>query len=212
MTVPQKSNNQLSIIKNFINSNEGIQRANRYGLEFNFRNKFPGDTLTNTTTLTTSIGQTNYNSLEMYPSAISFGARAINYVYDNLQGPNYGRAVPNSSKYVGGVVLTFLVTGNLNPMNFFYSWMDQLYRSKNVGSQPFIGSQPSFISYYKEFTSGARAEIKFLDLNGNRKQSWFCEEVYPVECMPIELSAKADSPLLFQVVLNYRNIYRGSIQ
>lgn len=212
MTAPKRSNNQLAIIKDFINANQGIQRANRYALEFTFLNKFPGDTLTNTSVEKTSIGQGNYNSLKMYPSAISFGARAINYVYDNLQGPNYGRAVPNSSKYVGGIVLTFLVTGNLNPMNFFYSWMDQLYRGRNPGNQPFFASQPSIVSYYKDYTEGARAEIQFLDLNGNRKQSWFCEEVYPVECMPIELSAKADSPLLFQVVLNYRNIQRGFIQ
>jgi hypothetical protein len=211
MTAPQKSNNQLSIIKDFISANEGIQRANRYTLKFSFKNKFPGDIISNTTGATPSTGQGNSNSLKMYPSAISFGARAINYVYDNLQGPNYGRAVPNSSKYVGGIVLTFLVTGNLNPMNFFYGWMDRLYGSRIFGIQPFHSGQPSVISYYKDITEGASADINFLDLNGNIKQRWICQEVYPVECMPIELSAKADSPLLFQIVLNYRNILRSQI-
>lgn len=187
--------NQIDVIKNFITKNQGIQRANRYEVTFNIPNiNSVGDDF---------VGPNNTN-LILYPAAISFGARAVNYVYDNLQGYNYGRAVPNSSKYVGGIVFTFLVTGNLNVMNLFYSWMDLLYKKNN---------NYFTTSYYNDVVKYSWAKIKFLDLNGNAtafNSTWTFKEAYPVECMPIELSAKTDTPLLFQVVLNYREIERST--
>ena len=190
--------NQLETIKNFISTNGGIQRANRYEVKF----KFPpiisvNDVASNTDNL----------FVTAYPSAVSFGGRAINYVYDNLQGYNYGRAVPNSSKYVGGVVLTFLVTGNLFIMNKFYDWMDYLYGKKVIGQSNAYYTT----GYYQDAVQNCFMQLDFLNLNGlnaTGKSRWIFKEIYPVECTPIELSAKTDTPLLFQVVLNYREIDR----
>lgn len=189
--------NQIDVIKNFITNNDGIQRANRYEMSFSLPNLATvfGDYPTNT-------------DITLYPAAVSFGARAINYVYDNLQGYGYGRAVPNSSKYVGGIVLTFLVTGNLKVMNMFYDWMDLFYQKQN---------QSKYLTtvYYENTVQYSTATLKFLNLNGvasANKSIWQFKEVYPVECMPIELSAKTDTPLLFQVVLNYKTITRSTAQ
>lgn len=193
--------NQLETIKNFISNNGGIQRANRYQVQF----KFPPilasyDPGSNTDNL----------FVTAYPSAVSFGGRAINYVYDNLQGYNYGRAVPNSSKYVGGVVLSFVVTGNLFIMNKFYDWMDYLYGKKVIGQSNAYYTT----AYYADAVQPAFMQLDFLNLNGLNaigKSRWVFKEIYPVECTPMELSAKADTPLLFQVVLNYREIDRFKI-
>lgn len=197
--------NQLETIKNFISNNGGIQRANRYQVQI----KFPQLPVGVVEQAGAQSGQDNL-FVTAYPSAVSFGGRAINYVYDNLQGYNYGRAVPNSSKYVGGVVLTFLVTGNLFIMNKFYDWMDYLYGKRSVGQS----NSYYTTSYYQDSVQPAMMQLDFLNLNGLNaigKSRWTFKEIYPVECTPMELSAKADTPLLFQVVLNYREIDRITV-
>jgi hypothetical protein len=149
----------------------------------------------------------------LYPSAVSFGGRAINYVYDNLQGPNYGRAIPNSSKYVGGIILTFLVTGNLKILNTFTDWMDLIYQNQTNGTPSYVNGSVvgGWVSNYYGNNIAQNFKINFLNLNGQTTQTWYFEEVYPVECLPLELSAKADTPLLYQVVLNYRSFTRGPV-
>lgn len=183
--------NSIDTIKNFLDLRQGIQRANRYSVKIN-----------------KSTGEGNVETVTVYPSAVSFGARATNYVYDGLQGYGYGRAVPNSTSYVGGVVLTFLVTGDLFILNYFNDWFDSLYKNELTGTSKFV------VPYYDNAVYNSSMNIDFLDLNGNLSpgtSSWLFTEVYPVESMPIEMSAKPDSPLLYQVVLRYRTIKRSAV-
>ena len=101
--------NNIETIKTYLDTHQGLQRANRYSV-----------LIKNITT--------NGTALKCYPEAISFGARATNYIYDNLQGYGYGRAVPNSSKFVGGIVMTFMVTGDLDILTYFNNWFDFMYK------------------------------------------------------------------------------------
>jgi hypothetical protein len=188
--------NNIDNLKNYLDVRGGLQRSNRYSVKIfrpNLRD-LPG-------------GAVSSSYVNLYPSEISFGARATNYIYDGLQGYNYGRSVPNSTKYVGGIVMSFFVTGDLFVLNYFNDWFDALYNRKD---------NSFFVPWYTETVQPANLQLTYLDLNGNQttsgnKQSlWNFEEVYPVEAMPIVLSAKADSPVIYQVVLNYRALTRSS--
>ena len=191
--MPINSNN-IDTIKNFLNTRGGIQRSNRYKIQIS---------------RPSLEGIANASNVVVYPSEISFGARATNYIYDGLQGYNYGRAVPNSTKYVGGIVMTFIVTGDLFILNYFNDWFDAMYQKNN---------NSFFVPWYTDTVQPANVILTYLDLNGNASNTannqsvWTFEEVYPVECMPIQLTAKADSPLLYQAVLNYRTITRSGSQ
>ena len=191
--MPINSNN-IDTIKNFLNTRGGIQRSNRYKIQIS---------------RPSLEGIANASNVVVYPSEVTFGARATNYIYDGLQGYNYGRAVPNSTKYVGGIVMTFLVTGDLFILNYFNDWFDAMYQKNN---------NTFFVPWYTDTVQPANVIITYLDLNGNASNTpnnqsvWTFEEVYPVECMPIQLTAKADSPLLYQAVLNYRTITRSGSQ
>jgi len=191
--MPINSNN-IDTIKNFLNTRGGIQRSNRYKIQIS---------------RPSLEGIANASNVVVYPSEVTFGARATNYIYDGLQGYNYGRAVPNSTKYVGGIVMTFLVTGDLFILNYFNDWFDAMYQKNN---------NSFFVPWYTDTVQPANVILTYLDLNGNASNTannqsvWTFEEVYPVECMPIQLTAKADSPLLYQAVLNYRTITRSGSQ
>jgi hypothetical protein len=188
------NNNSIDILKNFLNTRGGIQRSNRYKVQIN-RPALQG-----------IAGASN---ITVYPSEISFGARATNYIYDGLQGYNYGRAVPNSTKYVGGIVMTFLVTGDLYILNYFNDWFDAMYQKNN---------NTFFVPWYTDTVQPANLQLTYLDLNGNpantpnNQSIWTFNEVYPVESIPLQLTAKSDSPLLYQTVLNYRSITRSGSQ
>jgi hypothetical protein len=176
--------NNIENIKTYLDIRQGLQRANRYSVVIKHEIN-------------------NVNFLTCYPASISFGARATNYIYDNLQGYGYGRAVPNSSKFVGGIVMTFMVTGDLDILTYFNDWFDSMY-SKTANST-------FTVPFYDDAVLGSELYLTYLDLNGNPSPGyslWTFKEIYPVECMPLELAAKPDSPLLYQVVLNYRNIER----
>lgn len=178
--------NNIETIKTYLDTHQGLQRANRYSVVI--KNIASDDT-----------------ALTFYPEAISFGARATNYIYDNLQGYGYGRAVPNSSKFVGGIVMTFMVTGDLSVLTYFNDWFDSMY-AKNANST-------FTVPFYDDAVLGSELYLTYLDLNGNPspgRSVWTFKEIYPVECMPLEMSSKPDSPLLYQVVLNYRNIERST--
>jgi hypothetical protein len=176
--------NNIETIKTYLDTHQGLQRANRYSV------------------IIKNIAS-NDAAMTFYPVSISFGARATNYIYDNLQGYGYGRAVPNSSKFVGGIVMTFMVTGDLDILTYFNDWFDSMY-SKTANST-------FTVPFYDDAVLGSELYLTYLDLNGNPSPGyslWTFKEIYPVECMPLELAAKPDSPLLYQVVLNYRNIER----
>lgn len=182
----QQNLNNIETIKTYLDTHQGIQRANRYSVVIK------------------NIADSG-SSLTCYPEAISFGARATNYIYDNLQGYGYGRAVPNSSKFVGGIVMTFMVTGDLNILTYFNNWFDSMYAKNEQNNNAFT------VPFYDDSVLGSELYLTYLDLNGNPAPGvslWTFKEIYPVECMPLEMSAKPDSPLLYQVVLNYRNIER----
>ena len=183
--------NSIEHIKQIIDDNLGLQRSNRYAVscivgEVGKIIKMP-------------------STFEMYPLTLSFGARAIDYIHDGLPGYGYGRMVPKSGKFIGGVVMTFAVLQNQQPIDWINNWFDYIYGStKNQSSGANIGFT---VPYYNNLI-GPSMFIKFLDLNGNQNSQWTLTEFYPVECMPLELSAKTDQFLTYQIVFNYRQIKR----
>jgi hypothetical protein len=182
--------NSIEHIKQIIDDNLGLQRSNRYAVSC-----IVGE-------VGTIIGMPS--TFEMYPSTLSFGARAIDYIHDGLPGYGYGRMVPKSGKFIGGVVMTFAVLQNQQPIDWINNWFDYIYGSNKSESGTNIGFT---VPYYNNLI-GPAMFIRFLDLNGNQNSQWTLTEFYPVECMPLELSAKTDQFLTYQIVFNYRQIKR----
>ena len=182
--------NSIEHIKQIIDDNLGLQRSNRYAV-------------------TCNVGEVGKiikmpSTFEMYPPTLSFGARAIDYIHDGLPGYGYGRMVPKSGKFIGGVVMTLAVLQNQQPIEWINNWFDYIYGSNKSTSAANIGFT---VPYYNNLI-GPSMFIKFLDLNGNQNSQWTLTEFYPVECMPLELSAKTDQFLTYQIVFNYREIKR----
>jgi len=185
--------NSIEHIKQVIDDNLGLQRSNRYAVNCKVGGK-----------ITQNIGMPSI--FEMYPLTVSFGARAIDYIHDGLPGYGYGRMVPKSGKFIGGVVMTLAVLQNQQPIVWINNWFDYLYGPKKAQSG--VGNIGFAVPYYVD-SVGDVMQINFLDLNGRSNSKWSLKEFYPVECMPLELSAKTDQFLTYQVVFNYRQITRS---
>lgn len=184
--------NSIEHIKQIIDDNLGLQRSNRYAVSC-----IVGEAISRNIKMPTTF--------EMYPLTVSFGARAIDYIHDGLPGYGYGRMVPKSGKFIGGVVMTLAVLQNQQPIDWINNWFDYLYGPTNNQSS---GRSIGFTVPYYTDSVGNALFIKFLDLNGNQNSQWTLTEFYPVECMPLELSAKTDQFLTYQIVFNYRQIKR----
>jgi hypothetical protein len=174
--------NTIEVLKTTINNSGGLQRSNRYSVSW-----------------TTGQGD---KILPLYPVAISFGARAVDYIHDGLPGYGFGRMVPKSSKFVGGIVMSLPVFQNQEPFRYINEYFDYIYSSFT----PINSTQAFIVPYYDDSVRNNTLTVNLLDLNGALKNKIDFTEAYPVECMPFELSAKSDQFLTYQVVFNYRQM------
>jgi hypothetical protein len=174
--------NTIEVLKTTISNSGGLQRSNRYSVGW-------------------TVGQTS-ETIPLYPVAISFGARAVDYIHDGLPGYGFGRMVPKSSKFVGGVVMSLPVFQNQEPFKRINDYFDYLYASY----KPNNSTQAFRVQYYDDSVKNSTLTVNLLDLNGALKNKIDFTEAYPVECMPFELSAKSDQFLTYQVVFNYRQM------
>lgn len=173
--------NSINDIKNFFDRHRGIQRPNRFSLEFSLLPR----------------GLPPYNQGDLQLISVSMATRAIDVMFDNLAGYNLGRAVPRSTKFVGGVLLTFPVTGDNFILKFINSWFNLIFPESAGGRQ---------VNYYDEVVKNSTMRIRILDLNGNISSTYEFYEVYPLETLPIELNMDDKNTFLTHTVLfNYRN-------
>jgi hypothetical protein len=170
--------NSIINIKNFFDRHKGVQRPNRFSLEF--------------VGLPSSIREFAPTNDDLQLLAVDMGTRAIDVVYDNLIGYGPGRAVPRSQKFVGGVLLTFPVTGDNFIIRFFDAWFNSIYNG-------------SLVNYYDTIVKGVNMNINVLDLNGNITTKFQFEEVYPIETLPFSFKMDDKNTFLTHTVLmNYR--------
>lgn len=189
------NDNSILTIKSFLDNNSGLQRPNRYSVTFS-----------NLPQAIKNFAGEQSTTVKMFSNAVAFGARTTDVTYDALSGYAFGRAVPKSTRYVGGVVLTVPVTGNQWVLKMMNAWFDYLYGNTNnqASSNNFI------VPYYDQAVRPVRMKVSLLDLNGNPvpNGSYIFTEVYPIEAMPLELSmANVDKFLTYQVSFNFRKYY-----
>lgn len=189
------ADNSIETIKTYIQSNGGLQRPNRYRIQFlNLSEPVAG--------LFNGNGITERS---FFSNSAIFGARATDVVYDALSGYGFGRMVPKSTRYIGGLVLTLPVTGNQWVLRFINRWFDLLYGNSDVDA---FRSNTFTVPYYDDVVRNCRMRISLLDMNGDEVPggNYVFTEVYPIEVMPIELNmANVDKFLTTQVVFNFRN-------
>lgn len=189
------ADNSIEVIKNYIQTNNGLQRPNRYKVQF-LNLSAPVAELFNGTTIT---------ERTFFSNSLAFGGRATDVVYDALSGYGFGRMVPKSTRYIGGVVLNVPVTGNQWVLRFINRWFDTLYGNSATDAYK---TNTFTVPYYDDIVRACTMKVSLLDMNGDEVAggNYIFNEVYPIEALPIELNmANVDKFLTAQVVMNFRN-------
>ena len=185
--------NSIETIKTYLTDNGGLQRPNRYKVQF----------------LTPPPGVVSFNASDnnsFFANNVAFGARATDVTYDALSGYGFGRMVPKATRYIGGVMMTVPVTGNQWVLQYMNDWFDSLYGKGNNQFTPNSFSVP----YYDDFVRPVTMKVSLLDNNGDPVigGAYIFNEVYPIEQMPINLDMSiVDKFLTLQIIFNYRNYY-----
>lgn len=182
------ANNTNSIvnIKNYFDRHNGLQRSNRFSMSF--------DGLPSKLTISND---------DIQPLAISIGARAIDGVADNLAGYGLGRTVPRYQKFPQGVLVSFAITNDHFITDLFDKWFNLIYSG---GRQRGTVSAPFQLSFYDDTVYNSKMNINLLDLNGNINRTYTFFEVYPIECMPLDLTMlRQNEYSVYQVLFMYRD-------
>lgn len=186
-------NNSIISIKEFFDRHNGLQRTNRYSINFQG--------------LPSSLPQIPPEDFKC--GAVAMGGRAIDAMADNLAGYGSGRLVPRYQKFVGGVLLAFPVTGDNFILDFFNSWFNLLYSGGRLQGNY---RKPFQLNYYDEVVYPCTLNVNLLDLNGNTTKIFTFYEVYPLENLPIDVTMmKPNEFLIYQVLLNYREFTIKSV-
>lgn len=166
--------NSIINIKNFFGRHEGIQRPNRFSLEFV---NLPGN-----------VKEYSRNKEDFQLLSVDMASRALDVVFDNLVGYGPGRAVPRSAKFTGGVLLTFPVTGDNFIIRFFDAWFNTIYSG-------------TMVNYYDTVVKPVQMKINVLDLNGGIKTTFNFFETYPIETLPFSFKMDDKNGFLTHTVL-----------
>ena len=187
MATTNNSNNSIIGIKDFFSRHRGLQRSNRFSMSFlNLPRKIP-----------------QIENFDLNPLSVTISGRAIDGVADNLAGYGLGRTVPRSQKFPEGVMLNFAITNDHQITYFFNEWFNAIYAG---GRQKGDYTKPFQLSYYDDIIYNTQMNINYLDPNGNINATYEFYEVYPVECLPMELNmVKNDLYSVYQVLMMYRD-------
>jgi hypothetical protein len=187
MATTNNSNNSIIGIKDFFSRHRGLQRSNRFSMSFlNLPRKIP-----------------QIENFDLNPLAIAISGRAIDGVADNLAGYGLGRTVPRSQKFPEGVMLNFAITNDHQITYFFNEWFNAIYAG---GRQKGDYTKPFQLSYYDDIIYNTQMNINYLDPNGNINATYEFYEVYPVECLPQEVSMlKNDLYSVYSVLMMFRD-------
>lgn len=186
--------NSIQNLKSYLDNNSGLQRPNRYQIDL--------INLPNAIRQNINLPTGSANLITLFSGAVNFGARTTDITHDALSGYGFGRMVPKSTRFVGGIMATFPVTGNPWILDLFNKWFDYLYGKSATSNQgKFI------VPYYDEAVQNVQMAITLLNMNGAVSKRFYFSEVYPIEAMPLELNmANIDKFLTYQVAFNYRQM------
>ena len=178
--------NSILSIKDYFDRHNGLQRSNRFSMTF--------DGLPATLKI---------DNKDLQPLAVTVGSRALDGIADNLAGYGLGRTVPRYQKFPQGVLVSFAITNDHFITDFFNNWFNTIYSG---GRQRGAISAPFQLSFYDDIIYNFKMNINFLDLNGNTNRSYTFFEVYPIECMPINLTMLEQNQYsTYQVLFMYRD-------
>lgn len=180
------NSNSIINIKNFFDRHGGLQRSNRFSMALRLPPALP-----------------QVLNEDLYPLAVTIGARAIDGIADNLAGYGLGRTVPRSQKFPQGILVTFAITNDNFITDFFNSWFNTIYSG---GRQAGYYGAPFQLAYYDDTVLNAEMDINLLDLNGNINRTFTFYEVFPIETLPIQLDMiDANKYSTYQVLINFRD-------
>jgi hypothetical protein len=183
----QNNNNSILTIKDFFDRHQGLQRSNRFSMSFlNLPKTLP-----------------IVDNIDFNPISVTIGSRAIDGVADNLAGYGLGRTVPRSQKFPQGVLLAFPITSDHFITDFYDAWFNAIYSG---GRQQGDYTKPYQLSYYDDIIYNTQMNINLLDLNGNINRTYSFYEVYPIECLPLELNMIENNKYsVYQVLMMFRD-------
>jgi len=138
----------------------------------------------------------NGHEYRFQPESLTLPQRSFVTVVDDLFGPK--RNVPVGNDYSGTVVMVFPVSDDQLQRSWFESWMDNIVHP--VGQHA---------NYTANKTHGPKVHgsmtISTLNMDGYVSSSYFLEEVYPKEIIPVNMGySMINDYTKLQVVFEYR--------
>jgi hypothetical protein len=181
-------NNTIQSLKTYFKTRDGIQRPNRFSIQFNL--------------FSTGLqGVSQFQESEYLADEILINETAIDHVSDNLAGYGIGRLVPRRLRYANGVTIIFPVAGDNKIIKFIDSWFKSLYGTEIASGQ----SGNFYTNYYDQAVKNCNLRVRMLDLNGKPSSTFWFKEVFPTQSLPIRLAAtNADPYLRYGVTFNFR--------
>ena len=136
------------------------------------------------------------NRYSFQPESLTLPQRSFVTVVDDLFGPK--RNVPVGNDYGGTVVMVFPVSDDQLQRSFFEAWMDNIVHP--VGQHA---------NYTANKTHGPKVHgsmtISTLNMDGYVSSSYFLEEIYPKEIIPVNMGfSMINDYTKLQVVFEYR--------
>jgi hypothetical protein len=181
------NNNSILTIKDFFDRHNGLQRSNRFSLSFiNLPSSLP------------QIPPQDFN-----PLAVTIGARAIDGIADGLAGYGPGRTIPRSQKFPQGVLMTFPVTNDHMITEFFDTWFNAIYAGGRQRGDLATAFQ---LAFYDDLIAQTQMKVSLLDPNGNPNATYTFYEIYPIECLPVDLNMmKTNEYTTYTVLMMFRD-------
>jgi hypothetical protein len=185
--MPIQNNNSILSIKDFFDRHNGLQRNNRFSLSF----------------INLPPGLPQIDNKDINPLALNFGVRAIDTIADGLAGYGPGRTIPRSQKFPQGVLITFPVTNdNFIPL-FFNAWFNRIYSG---GRQRGSFDTTFKLEYYDTVVANTSMKIGLLNPNGDTNITYTFYEIFPLECLPFEMTMlKTNDYTTYSVLMNFRD-------
>jgi hypothetical protein len=181
------NNNSILSIKDFFDRHDGIQRSNRFSLKF----------------INLPPGLPPLPADDVNPIAVTMGVRAIDAVADGLIGYGPGRTIPRSQKFPQAVLMSFPITNDNFITKFFDSWFNAIYSG---GRQRGSLNNAFQLQYYDTLVAQTQMKVSLLNPNGDPNITYTFYEIYPIECLPLEMNMlKTNEYNVYSVLMFFRD-------
>lgn len=172
--------NTIAYVKNMVDVSKGVQRTNRYQVQFQ--------------NPPVPLPQTPFEAL-----TVVLPQEVMDAVADGQSGWGQGRVVPKGAAFNNGVALVFPTFNNWAVQDFLYRWTKALYFQEPNGTFT--------TQYYHDVVRPATMTVTTFTPNGQPTRTLLFTEVYPIEKQSttgLAMQSGTNPVLMFMYTFNFR--------